>query len=191
MNPSIFKLTRLEFRRVEIEANTKFETFEEKPFFPQLDYSFNKVKFDFITDLVYPDEEVEDPRHFTVAAKLSILQSKQADEVTLPYSITIEGAAYLHFRGKEEVSERFKYIRNTGYMMLYSAFREYVANFTSRSMHGLWFLPTPNFTKRVQEDIPADIEKWKLTVKQEDSAIIESSDAKPSKRTKSKKPEIN
>jgi hypothetical protein len=45
-------------------------------------------------------------------------------------------------------------------MMLYGAYREYVANFTSRSSHGLWFLPTPNFNKRVEEDAPHDVSRW-------------------------------
>lgn len=162
MNPSVFLLSRLEFRRFDIEVNPDFVPPEEKAFFPQLDFDFNKVKFELSTDLVYPDEEVGDPRHFTVAIKLSIRQAKQTDGVVLPYSVTIDGNAYLHFRGKEEGLSRFKFVRGTGYSMLYSAFREQVATFTSRSVHGLWFLPTPNFNIRVEADAPRDVEKWEI-----------------------------
>lgn len=162
MNPSVFLLSRLEFRRIDIEVNPEFVPPEEKAFFPQLDFDFNKVKFELSTDLVYPDEEVNDPRHFTVAIKLSIRQTKQTDGVVLPYSVTIDGSAYLHFRGKEEGLSRFKFVRGTAYSMLYSAFREQVATFTARSVHGLWFLPTPNFNTRVEADAPRDVEKWEI-----------------------------
>jgi hypothetical protein len=160
MNPSVFQLSRLEFRRVEIEANTDYVAPKEKAAFPQLDYQFNKVKFELATALDYPDNELDDPRHFTVALKLSIKQSSQKEEITLPYSVTVEGTAYLFFRGNEDGLKRFQFVRGTGYLMLYGAFREYVANFTSRSSHGLWFLPSPNFTKRVEEDAPYDLKKW-------------------------------
>jgi hypothetical protein len=160
MNPSIFQLSRLEFRRVEIEANPDFVPPEEASPFPQLEFDFKNVRFELATSLDYPDTEVEDPRHFTLALKLSVKQSAQKPEINLPYSVTIEGYAYLHFRGNEEGLQRFQFVRGTGYMMLYGAYREYVANFTSRSSHGLWFLPTPNFNKRVEEDAPHDVSRW-------------------------------
>lgn len=164
MNPSVFKLSRLEFRRVDIEANPDFSLPSSTPFFPQIDFDFNKVQFDLGTDLIYPDDELEDPRHFTLALKLSIQQNKQVDNVVIPYSVIIEGSAYLFYRGKDEGLRRFQVVRGTGYLMLYNAFREYVANFTSRSLHGLWFLPTPNFNSRVELDAPKDFEKWELEI---------------------------
>ncbi len=160
MNPSIFQLSRLEFRGVDIEVNPEYQPPEDKPFFPQLDFEFNKVKFELATALDYPDNEIDDPQHFTLALKLSVRQAKQDEGIVLPYSVTIEGSAYLHFRGSDEGLARFKAVRGTGYLMLYGAYREYVANFTSRSTHGLWFLPTPNFNKRVEEDAPYDFERW-------------------------------
>lgn len=160
MNPSVFQLSRLEFRRAEIEANTEYTPPEEKAAFPQLDFKFNKVKFELATALDYPDKEIDDPRHFTVALKLSVRQSSQSEGVILPYSVTIEGTAYLYYRGSETGLKRFQFVRGTGYLMLYGAFREYVANFTARSSHGLWLLPSPAFDKRVQEDAPYDLEKW-------------------------------
>lgn len=164
MNPSVFLLSRLEFRRIDIEINSDYVVSEEKHFFPQIDFDFNKVKFELGTDLIYPDDEVSDPRHFTLFMTVSIQQSKQIDDVVLPYSVTIAGTAYLHFRGKEEGLQRFKYVRGTGYSMLYSAFRECVANFTARSVHGLWFLPAPNFNSRVEVDAPKDFEMWEAAV---------------------------
>lgn len=180
MNPSVFLLSRLEFRRFDIEVNPEFVPSDEDSFFPQIDYDFNKVKFELGTDLVYADNELPDPRHFTVAVKLSIRQAKQTDGVVLPYSVTIEGSAYLHFRGKEEGLKRFHVVRGTGYSMLYSAFREHVANFTARSVHGLWFLPTPNFNSRVEIDAPKDVEKWEAAV------ALFSNDAATSEKTSRK-----
>jgi len=160
MNPSVFQLSRLEFRRMDIEVNTEFVPSEEKQFFPQLDFEFKKVKFELATALDYPDDEIEDPRHFTLSLKLSIRQAKQNEGVVLPYSVTIEGSAFLYFKGSDDVASRFKFVRNTGYSMLYGAYREYVANFTARSSHGLWFLPAPNFTKRAEADASYDVGRW-------------------------------
>jgi hypothetical protein len=164
MNPSVFLLSRLEFRRVDIESNSEYIANEEKHFFPQIDFDFNKVKFELGADLIYPDDEVHDPRHFTLFMTVSIQKSKQIDDIVLPYSVTISGTAYLHFRGKDEGLQRFKYVRGTGYSMLYSAFREQVANFTARSVHGLWFLPAPNFNSRVEAEAPKDFEAWEAAV---------------------------
>ncbi len=185
MNPSVFLLSRLEFRRFEIESNPAFVPEKGNNFFPQIDFDYNKVKFELATDLVYPDEELSDPRHFTLFLKISIRQSKQVEGVILPYSVTIEGAAYLHFRGVETGLKRFQVVRGTGYSMLYSAFREHVANFTSRSEYGLWFLPTPNFNSRVELDAPRDFEKWEAAVKNSEVNTIDS-DMPPKRKRRSK-----
>lgn len=163
MNPSIFQLSRLEFRRMDIEVNTDYVPSDKNQFFPQLEFDFNKVKFELATALDYPDDEIDDPRHFTLALKVSVRQAKQNEEIVLPYSVTIEGSAFLHFRGNDDVASRFKFVRNTGYSMLYGAYREYVANFTSRSSHGLWFLPSPNFTKRAEDDASYDVARWEAS----------------------------
>lgn len=186
MNPSVFLLSRLEFRRFDIEINSEFVAGEENSFFPQIDFDFNKVKFELATDLIYPDDEVADPRHFTLFMTVSIQQAKQIDDVVLPYSVTISGTAYLHFRGKDEGLQRFKYVRGTGYSMLYSAFREYVANFTARSVHGLWFLPAPNFNSRVEVDAPKDFEMWEAAVSAGKEDLQQPKRKAPKKIAKSK-----
>ncbi|MCS0592224.1 hypothetical protein ACFQ09_24095 [Massilia norwichensis] len=160
MNPGAIFLSRLEFVRFEVEVNRDYVNRSENSVFPQLEFDFHNVTFDLGSNLDYPEEEVGDPRHFTLSLKLSIRQEKQSDGVVLPYSFNIEGVAYLHFRGSDEGLMRFKYVRGTGYPMLYSAFREQIANFTSRSEHGLWFLPSPTFTKMVDENAPQDLLKW-------------------------------
>jgi hypothetical protein len=165
MNPSVFLLSRLEFRKFEIESNPDFVSGKNENFFPQIDFEFNKVQFELGTELLYPDSELNDPRHFTLFLKIAIRQAKQAEGVVLPYSLSIEGAAYLHFRGKDEGLQRLKFVLGTGYGMLYSAFREHVANFTARGEHGLWFLPSPNFNNRVEIDAPKNFEKWEAAVK--------------------------
>ncbi|MCC2971285.1 hypothetical protein [Massilia sp. IC2-476] len=187
MNPSVFRLSRLEFRRFDIEANPEYILPEQPAVFPQIDFEFNKVQIELGTDLAYPDDELEDPRHFTLSLKLSIQQSKQVDGVILPYSITIEGTAYLNFRGKDEGLRRFQVVRGTGYLMVYSAFREHIANFTARSVHGLWFLPTPNFNSRVEADAPIDFEKWEAAI----AAKIAKSKPKATKVARKKAPDAS
>ncbi len=160
MKPSILSLTRLEFEKIHIEFNPNYVEEKGDSGFPQLDFNFNNVVFEIASSLAYPDQEIDDPRHFTLMLRLSIKQESQETGITIPYSISIEGRVYLYFKGNDEGLPRFKAVRNTGYMMLWGAFREQVANFTSRSGHGLWFLPSPNFTRSVEDEAPKDMESW-------------------------------
>jgi hypothetical protein len=185
MNPGAIFLSRLEFVRFEIDVNHDYSAQNENSFFPQLEFDFHNVTFDLGSNLDYPEEELQDPRHFTLSLTLSIRQEKQSDGVVLPYSFNIEGVAYLHFRGNDEGLMRFKYVRGTGYPMLYSAFREQIANFTSRSEHGLWFLPSPTFTKMVDENAPKDLLEWeaaKSSLATETSAVVPKTKSVPAKR---------
>jgi len=161
MKPALVSLSRLEFSKFNVEINPDYNN-KKNPdnLFPQLDFDFNNVKFELGADLSYHEEEVNDPRHFTLMLRVSIQQKSQDDEIVIPYSVLIEGFAYLFFKGKESVSDRFKFIRGTGYMMLYGAFRETIANFTGRSAYGVWFLPSLNFNSRVDDDVPNDIKNW-------------------------------
>ncbi|MGX9786379.1 hypothetical protein [Janthinobacterium lividum] len=156
MSPGVISLTRLEFVKALIEANTDFPDGRGDEVFPQLDFDFNKVFFEIGNTLSYPDEELDDPRHFSLMMRISLRQASQ-QEVVLPYTVSLEAIAYLYFQGKEDGLERFKIVRGTGYSMLYSAFREYIATFTGRSCHGVWFLPSPNFNKNVEMDAPQDV----------------------------------
>lgn len=160
MKPGLVSLSRLEFSKVNIEINPDYNEKPKEGSFPQIEFDFNNVSFELGTDLMYPDEEIDDPRHFTLMVRLSVQQESQDDGLQIPYSVTIEGFAYLFFKGKEDGEKRFKIVRGTGYMMLYGAFREYIANFTGRSAYGVWFLPSPNFNSNVDEDVVSDMEKW-------------------------------
>jgi hypothetical protein len=160
MKPGLVSLSRLEFSKINIEINPDYQEKSSEGSFPQIEFDFNNVSFELGTDLMYPDEEIDDPRHFTLMVRLSVQQESQDDGLKIPYSVTIEGFAYLFFKGKEDGEKRFKIVRGTGYMMLYGAFREYIANFTGRSAYGVWFLPSPNFNSNVDEDVVNDMEKW-------------------------------
>lgn len=164
MRPGIISLTRLEFVRALIEANPDFPEGRRDEVFPQLDFDFNKVFFEVGTRLSYPDEELDDPRHFSLMMRVSVRQASQ-QEVVVPYTVSLEAVAYLYFNGKEEGLDRFKIVRGTGYAMLYSAFREHIATFTGRSCHGVWFLPSPNFNKNVEADAPGDVERREARIK--------------------------
>ncbi|MFN3791381.1 hypothetical protein [Massilia sp.] len=162
MKPGLVSLSRLEFSKISIEINPDYKENPKEGFFPQIEFDFNNVSFELGTDLMYPDEEIDDPRHFTLMVRLSVQQESQENGLQIPYSVTIEGFAYLFFKGKEDGEKRFKIVRGTGYMMLYGAFREYIANFTGRSAYGVWFLPSPNFNSNVDEDVVGDMEKWEI-----------------------------
>lgn len=164
MSPGVISLTRLEFVKALVEANPDFPYERGDEVFPQLDFDFNKVFFEIGTMLSYPDEELDDPRHFSLKMMVSVRQELQ-QEVVLPYTVSLEGMAYLYFQGKEEGLERFKIVRGTGYSMLYSAFREYIATFTGRSCYGVWFLPSPNFNKNVEADAPGDVKNRDIRIK--------------------------
>lgn len=176
MKPSVFNLLRLEFTHFEVERNREFSADKAAESFPQIDFEFNNVNFEFGAQLLYPDNELDDPRHFTVAASFAVRQSMQ-DDVVLPYSVTLQGSAFLYFKGEHTGMERFRAVRATAYMMLYGAFREQVANFTSRSSHGLWFLPAPTFNEKADLDAAEDVRKWELAL---ESSKIEK--IKPSKK---------
>lgn len=160
MKPSVVSLSRLEFNKFSVEINTDFSIESNDAPFPQIEYDFNNVSFELATDLVYPDEEINDPRHFTLMLSVDILQESQDKGVKIPYSVSIGAFAYLYFKGKEEGEQRFKIVRGTGYMMLYGAIRECIANFTGRSAYGVWFLPSPNFNSKVEEDVVGDLDQW-------------------------------
>lgn len=193
MSPGVISLTRLEFVKALVEANPDFPYEQGDDVFPQLDFDFNKVFFEIGTSLSYPDEELDDPRHFTLKMMVSVRHELQ-QEVVLPYAVSLEGMAYLYFQGKEEGLERFKIVRGTGYSMLYSAFREYIATFTGRSCYGVWFLPSPNFNKNVATDAPGDVKnrearikklsKKARTVKSPDVLDVEASVVEPSNTSK-------
>lgn len=178
MGPSVISLTRLEFGKINIEANHDFIDKGESDFFPQLDFNFNKVLFQIASDLTYPENEIADPRHFTVMLRLTVKQGSQEEGMVLPYSIVIEGSAYVFFKGKEEGLDRFKVVRGTAYLMLYGAFRECIANLTGRSCHGVWFIPSPNFNLKVEKDAPEDFELWEAKKKKADKKkrIVRSAD---------------
>jgi len=159
MKPSVINLSRLEFTRFEIERNRDFNAPKLDDAFPQIDFEFNNVNFEFGAQLLYPENELDDPRHFTVAVSFAVRQSMQ-DDVTLPYSVTLEGSAFLYFKGEHTGLERFRAVRATAYMMLYGAFREQVATLTARSSHGLWFLPAPAFNDTAEVDATEDFKKW-------------------------------
>lgn len=191
MSPSVFSLTRIEFNKLEIEVNHNFSRSEEECVFPQLDFNFQKVIFGMASDLSYPDTEMDDPRHFTVMLRVSVKQSSQTDEIVLPYSTVVEGVAYLRFNGVDEGLNRFKAVRGTAYMMLYGAFREAVANFTGRSCHGVWFLPSPNFNSKVDKDAPADFDAWEKRKKvpskpRRARQLVQDVDTKPVKKSVAK-----
>lgn len=157
MKPSSITLSRIEFHRIHIDVNHDFEPASEENVFPQLDFSFNGVVFKRYSELMYPEDEIADPRHFTFHFGLHLANDAQEKTVKLPYEIDIGGAVYCHLdAGNLEGVERFRAIRNTAYMMMYGAIREQVATLTGRSVYGPLMLPAPTFASISEEEAKTD-----------------------------------
>ncbi|MEN2671090.1 hypothetical protein [Herbaspirillum huttiense] len=158
MKPSSITLSRIEFHRIHIDVNYDFEpAASAERIFPQLDLSFNGVVFKRYSELMYPEDETADPRHFTFHFGLQLAHDDQDKSVTLPYEIDIGGTVYCHLDvGNIEGAERFRAVRNTAYMMVYGAIREQVATLTGRSVHGSWMLPAPTFASISDEEAQSD-----------------------------------
>lgn len=146
-------LDRLEFHEIKIKANNKAKSAMEGHV-PQLQIDFEKYNLYHRSKIVFPDSEVNDPRHFAVTYGVK-LESK-TDEL-MPYEIEVEAMALLNYRGDDlKGADRFRAVRFSGYQILHGAIREMVANFTARSRHGLLQIPSRNFNGVARREAEED-----------------------------------
>jgi preprotein translocase subunit SecB len=145
MSTQILLLDRIEFSNIRVKANSG--EFALSPNFPQI--AAEPEKFEFLTrsELLYPDEELDDPRHFVLTYGMKVSSDDEFNKSNAPYDIEIEASGYFHYVGADEFKEerRFRAVRFSGYQILYGAIREMVSNLTARGRHGLWHLPARNF----------------------------------------------
>lgn len=151
---SELRLDRLEFQDISLRVNSKAKRVMESHV-PQLRIDFDKYNLYHRSNLLFPDAEVADPRHFALTYGVK-LESKNPDE-PMPYDVEIEALALLHYLGDDlSGAERFRAVRFSGYQMLHGAIREMVANLTARSRHGLLQLPSRNFNGIAKREADED-----------------------------------
>lgn len=161
MKPASLSLDRLEFTKIHVVANPKFDPSSEEAncAYPQLNFNFSGVNFVRRTRVNFPDDEAADPRHFQVVFSMTALEKDQ-EKKTLPYEFDVEVIAYLTYLGSEMHGvDRFKAVRYSAYPMLYGAIREMVSTTSARSSHGMLQLPSADFRKSALSDAEKDEER--------------------------------
>jgi hypothetical protein len=143
MSAQLLLIDRIEFDKISVKHNVG--DFDRDQIFPQLDFDAHDVKFLTRSDLVYPDEELNDPRHFVLFYGIKV--ASEGNETLTPYDFEIEARGYFSYVGddKFEGADRFRAVRFSGYQILYGAIREMLANLTARGRHGIWHLPARQF----------------------------------------------
>lgn len=155
MSNQILLLDRIEFLKINVEAQSGKYPLDRT--FPQLVIDPEKIDVLTRSDLIYPPEQLDDPRVFVLIYGVKIGGDSKGD-FPLPYAIEIEAAGYFRYVGGEEFTgeHRFRAVRFSGYQILYGAIREMASNLTARGRHGLWHMPARNFGRvaeaRAKED---------------------------------------
>lgn len=145
MTKQILLLDRVEFTKISVEANSGSFLLDKT--FPQLAVDPEGVEVLTRSDLLYPPDQLEDPRVFVLIYGVKISSDAEGNGIRNPYNIEVEAAGYFRYVGGDEFSgeHRFRAVRFSGYQILYGAIREMVSNVTARAKHGLWHLPARNF----------------------------------------------
>lgn len=145
MSAQLLLLDRVEFSTIKVEV-AENDKFSMDATFPQLEFDFEKTVFLTRSQLSYPKEEAEDPRHFVLQYGIKVEEDAQKGNKT-PYFIEVEAVGYLRYTGGEEFKgqDRFRAVRLSGYQILYGAIRELVCSLTARGRHGMWQLPARHF----------------------------------------------
>lgn len=144
MSSQILLLDRVEFGIIKVES--RFGDFGQDASFAQLALEGDDIPFLTRSDLVYPPDQLDDPRYFMLTYGVKISQEHSPDQ-KLPYEVEVEATGFFRYVGGDEFKDerRFRAVRFSGYQILYGAIREMVSNLTARGKHGLWHLPARNF----------------------------------------------
>jgi preprotein translocase subunit SecB len=184
MSSQILLLDRVEFIKINVEALSGKYPLDET--FPQLVIDPDKVEVLTRSDLVYPQESIQDPRVFVLIYGVKIGGNAE-DNSVLPYSIEIEAAGYFRYVGGDEFvgENRFRAVRFSGYQILYGAIREMVSSLTARGRHGLWHMPARNFGGIAQARAKEDEARRQAALA--DRSTTEAVEAPKPRRSRSKK----
>lgn len=148
MDVSPLAVDRIEFLKIQVASNPAWKGGVDKNF-PQLLLDTQSTVCEWRSSLDYGDEELSDPRHFVFSFGLRVQQAAQKKGAILPYEIEVEVMVFLRFAVNDipPVADRFRVIRANGYPIAYAAIREMICNCTGRGTHGVWQLPSVNFSK--------------------------------------------
>lgn len=179
MSNQILLLDRVEFGTVKIESNPG--EFEQDKNFAQLALEEDDIPFLTRSDLIYPPDQLDDPRYFMLTYGVKISQ-EHSDGQKLPYEVEVEAIGYFRYVGGDEFKDerRFRAVRFSGYQILYGAIREMVSNITARGRHGLWHLPARNFGAIAETKANEDQAQRLQAIAEKATAAI----AAPKKRAK-------
>ena len=184
MSNQILLLDRVEFGIVKVES--KPGDFGQDKSFAQLALEVDEIPFLTRSDLVYPPDQLDDPRYFMLNYGVKISQEHSPNQ-NIPYDIEVEATGFFRYVGGDEFKDerRFRAVRFSGYQILYGAIREMVSNITARGRHGLWHLPARNFgaiaESKANEDQAKRLQALATRVPVEPApAVLEA----PKKRTK-------
>lgn len=147
-------LDRVSFERVHIDPTDGH--FKISEVFPQIELEKNDFSIAMKGDLFYPDEQLNDPRNFTLVYGVKI--DDVGDNARYPYKIDVVAVGYLRYNGDDEFSgiDRFTAVRFSGYQILHGAVREIVCNLTARNRHGMFSIPSCNFFGLAREHAQLD-----------------------------------
>jgi preprotein translocase subunit SecB len=185
MSNQILLLDRVEFVKINVEALPGKYALDEN--FPQIVNDPEKIKVLTRSELMYPPEQLDDPRVFVLLYGVKVEADSKSESVP-PYAIEVEAAGYFRYVGGEEFSgeHRFRAVRFSGYQILYGAIREMVSNLTARGRHGLWHMPARNFG-RIAEQRAKDDEVQRQSALAARSEPVSLAPPKKPRKARSKK----
>ncbi|MFL1548837.1 hypothetical protein K0P33_27520 [Pseudomonas sp. ArH3a] len=156
MKPSLLSVEKVFFLKVRVDSNPDWLG-DYSDELLQIAFDYKGSRFTRKVELGYPEDEISDPRNFSVALNLRLVKSTQEDGFDLPYDVDITAMALIRYRSDQHSgSDRFRVVRHAAYTILYGAIREMTSTLTARSVHGMWSLPAADFASAAREEGEVD-----------------------------------
>lgn len=185
MSSQILLLDRIEFSTIKVESLRGNFPLDQS--FPQLAINPDEITFLTRSELIFPEDQVTDPRHFALTYGIKVNRSDTPENQFSPYEIEVEAIGYFRYVGDAEYQgvDRLRAVYFSGYQILHGAIREMVCNLTARGRHGLWHLPARSFGGIAKERAEQDEERRQQLLIQATAAAIKI--PKPSQKQVPKK----
>lgn len=169
----ILLLDRVEFSVIKVES--LHGEFPLDPGFPQLAIDPEKVNYLTRSELIFPEDQAVDPRHFALTYGVKVNRDDVPMDRGSPYEIEVEAVGYFRYVGGDEFKgvDRFRAVYFSGYQILHGAIREMVCNLTARGRHGLWHLPARSFGSIAKEHAERDEERRQQLLAQAAVTMVE------------------
>jgi hypothetical protein len=159
MSSQLLLLDRVEFSTIKVESLRGNFPLDQS--FPQLAIDPEKVNFLTRSELIFPEDQASDPRHFALTYGVKVSREDAPADQVPPYEIEVEAVGYFRYMGDDayQGADRFRAVYFSGYQILHGAIREMVCNLTARGRHGLWNLPARSFGGIAKERAEQDEER--------------------------------